>query len=157
MSWRIAFVKRSLPAFRNWKKSSLRREDLCRRTNSEWRWSESRAQTYTPRGPCASHNKNTLRGLHTSASLDQLVVLKLHLPQSIQSVKTETLQDLLAAISNVRTCTIVLVSSICLEVTTCLSFCWGKGCPQLVNIQCFCMVADILLHSYMIVMVWLCK
>ena len=106
MSWRITFVKRSLPAFRNWKKSSLRREDLCRRTNSEWRWSESRAQTYTPRGLCASHSKNILRGFHTSASLDQLVVLKLHLPQSIQSVKTETLQDLLAAISNVRTCNI---------------------------------------------------
>ena len=102
MSWRIAFVKRSLPAIRNWKNSSLRREDLCRRTNSEWRWNESGARTYTPRGPCASHSKNTPRGLHTSSSLDQLVVLKLHLPQSIQSVKTKTLQDLLAAISNVR-------------------------------------------------------
>ena len=127
MSWRMAFVKRCLPAIRNWKKTSLRREDLCRHTTSQWRWSESGAQTYTPRGPFASHSKNTLRGLHTCASLDQLIVLKLHLPQSIQSVKTKTLQQLLGVISNVSAFLHHSFSIIWLKVRTCLSFYWRKG------------------------------
>ena len=127
MSWRIAFVKRSLPPIRNWRKSSLGREDLCRHTTSQWRWNESGAQTYTPREPCASHSKNTLRGLHTCASLDQLVVLKLHLPQSIQSVKTKTLEQLLGTISNVSACLHHSFSIIWLKVRTCSSFYWREG------------------------------
>ena len=122
MSWRIAFVKRSSPAIRNWRKSSLRRENLCRHTTSQWRWSESGAQTYTPRGPCASHSKDTLRGFHTCASLDQLVVLKLYLPQSIQSVNTKTLEHLFCAISNVSACLHHSFSIIWLKVRTCSSF-----------------------------------
>ena len=124
MSWRIAFLKRSSPAIRNWRKSSLRRENLCRHNTSQWRWSESGAQTYTLRGPCASHSKDTLRGLHTCASLDQLVVLKLYLPQSIQSVNTKTLEQLLGAISNVSAC---LHHIIWLKVRTCSSFYWREG------------------------------
>ena len=120
-------MKRSSPAIRNWRKSSLRRENLCRHTTSQWRWSESGAQTYTLRGPCASHSKDTLRGLHTCASLDQLVVLKLYLPQSIQSVNTKTLEQLLGAISNVSACLHHTFSIIWLNVRTCSSFYWREG------------------------------
>ena len=73
----------------SWKKTALG-------TEQEWNPEESWRSC---KG--VSHGISTLRRLHTSSSLSKNVFLKLHCPQTIQSVDEKALQNLLAAISNV--------------------------------------------------------
>jgi len=76
----------------SWKKTALRRVGTEQEWNPEDSWRSCKG---------VSHGTSTLRRLHTSSSLSKNVFLKLHCPQTIQSVDEKALQNLLAAISNV--------------------------------------------------------
>ena len=76
----------------SWKKTALRRVGTEQEWNPEDSWRSCKG---------VSHGISTLRRLHTSSSLSKNVFLKLHCPQTIQSVDEKALQNLLAAISNV--------------------------------------------------------
>lgn len=76
----------------SWKKTALRRVGIEQEWNPEDSWRSCKG---------VSHGISALRRLHTSSSLSKNVFLKLHCPQTIQSVDEKALQNLLAAISNV--------------------------------------------------------
>ena len=74
----------------------LSRKKTALGTEQEWNHEDSWRSCKS-----VSHGTSTLRRLHTSSSFRKNVFLKLHCPQSIQSVDEKALQNLLAAISNV--------------------------------------------------------